>query len=119
MRSTLITYLVDFVVFVFFLCMMMHVHIHPTSVASSRANSTPIMAPNSAVWLSGDVLVGWVLVTSSVPRLWVVVVESRLVKSVKEEAVVEAILDELVGSIIGGCTAHSLALFVDCNWSQA
>ncbi len=73
MRSTLITYLVDFVVL--FLCMMMHVHIHPTSVA--RANSTPIMAPSSVtVLLSGDVIVGWIiLATNSVPpgRLRVVV----------------------------------------------
>ncbi len=72
--QTVIAYLVDFVVL--FLCMMIHVHIHPTSVASSRANSTPIMTPNRTVGLSEDVLVGWVLVACSVTR--VVVVESRL-----------------------------------------
>ncbi len=56
--QTVITYLVDFVVL--FLCIMKHEHIHPTSVASSRANSTPIMGPNNTVWLSGGVLVGWI-----------------------------------------------------------
>ena len=85
--QTVITYLVDFVVL--FLCMMMHVHIHPTSVASSRVNSTPIMAPNNTVLLSGDVIVSWVLVTSSVP--WLRVVESRLVNSVTERGVVETV----------------------------
>ncbi len=108
--QTVITYLVDFVVL--FLCMMMHVHIHPTSVASSRANSTPIMAPNSVtVLVLVDVRVGWILATSLVPRFGVVV-ESRLVTE-------RAVVDELVGSVIGHCTVHSLALFVGCNWSQA
>ncbi len=69
--------------------MMMHEHIHPTDIASSRANSTPIMAPSSTMWLSGDVRVGWVLAKSSVP--WLRVVESRLVKSVTERGVVEAV----------------------------
>ncbi len=100
--QTVIAYLVDFVVL--FLCIMMHVHIHPTSVASSRANSTPIMAPNSVtVLLPGGVHVGWVLVTSSVPVM---------VESVIAGAVVEA------GSI-GGCSVCSLLMFTGCKCSQA
>ena len=68
--------------------MMMHVHIHPTSVASSRANSTPIMAPNNTVWLSGGVLVVVLATTSVPPGRLRMVVESRPV-SVTEEAVVD------------------------------
>ena len=111
--QTVITYLVDFVVL--FLCTTIHVHIHPTSVASSRANSTPIMAPSSVtVLLTGDVNVGWVLTACSVP----VIVESVIAVAVVGTIhVVEAVVE--AGSITGGCSVHSLLMFTGCKCSQA